>query len=142
MAQKVMYLVKDHKDQIFEEIIPHVIFLSKTEKGLNVVKKLVSSLKCKIAQSIIISKIKEDATDYIENFYSNYVIQLIVQCWPMEVIRDLFPLICGKIKELSIQKSSSNVIETMICYSPPEMRRKYFAEIASLPDLYSKQLIQ
>jgi hypothetical protein len=137
-----MCLVKDHKDQIFEEVIPHVIFLSKTEKGLNLVKKLVSSLKCKVAQSMIISKIKEDSTDYIENFYSNYVIQLILQCWPMESIQDLFPLICGRIKEFSLQKSSSNVIETMICYSPPEIRRKYFEEIASLPDLYSKRLTQ
>ena len=141
VAQKVMCFVKDYKDDIFEEILPHFIYLSQTEKGLNVAKKLVVSLKCKTAQGLIVTKVKT-AVSFIDDFYSNYVIQLIIQSWPIEVVQELFYLICGKIREYSLQKSSSNVVETMISYSPDHIRQKYFEEIASLPNLESTLFTQ
>ena len=134
-----MCFVKDYKDEIFEEILPHFVYLSQTEKGLNVAKKLVSSLKCKTAQGLIVAKVK-NAVGFIEDFYSNYVIQLIIQSWSIDVVQELFHIINGKIQEYSLQKSSSNVIETMIYYSPEDIRRKYFEEIASLPNIDSTDI--
>ena len=137
----MMHLIKDHNDPIYNEIFSQFIFLSKTEKGLNVVKKLINELKDLVGQQAIIKLVLENASEYIEDFYCNYVIQLIVQCWPIEVIRPVFLLISDKIRQYSLQKSSSNVVETMISCAPMDIKSKYFKEIAEMNDAFSKMII-
>ena len=137
-----MGLVKDFNDELFIEIFPHFVPLSKTEKGLNVIKKLIIAINDYTTQKKLAQVVLENSSVFIDDYYSNYAIQLMVQQWPINITQQLFMLICGRIKQYSLQKSSSNVVETMICYSPPHIRSLYFHEIASLPDLYGTLMIQ
>jgi hypothetical protein len=137
-----MRLVKDSNDDIFTEIYPHFVYLSKTEKGLNVVKKLIIELIDSTSQKMLVSKVLENSEDFIDDYYCNYAIQLMVQLWPISITQELFMLIVGKIKQYSLQKSSSNVVETMICSSPSHIRSAYFNEIASLNDIHGTPLMQ
>ena len=137
-----MRLVKDFKDDIFTEIYPHFVYLSKTEKGLNVVKKLIIELIDSTTQKMLVSKVLENSKDFIDDYYCNYAIQLMVQQWPINITQELFMLIIGKIKQYSLQKSSSNVVETMICCCPLYIRSAYFNEIASLSDIHGIPVTQ
>ena len=136
-----MRLVQDEKDWIFQEVINDFVKLAKTEKGLNVIKKLIHFVQERVpSQLIIIQIMLENPKLFISNFYANYAIQLIIQTWKVETVKPLFSLILGKIKEYSVHKCSSNVVETMMCYSPPEIRAEYIKEICSMHDLHSKNV--
>ena len=67
-----MHLIKNEADEIFLEILPHFISLSKTEKGLSVTKKLVSELKSEKAQLMIMEQVKDNVQTFFDDFYCNY----------------------------------------------------------------------
>jgi hypothetical protein len=135
VAQKLMHLIKDEKDDLFMEILPNFETLSMTEKGLNVMKRFILELKSESAQVRVVDTIMKSCLNFLENFYCNYATQLIIKTWAMPVIAPLFTLIVGKIEQFSLQKSSSNVVEVMLCHCAPDMRKLYFKELASSCDL-------
>ena len=137
-----MKLIKGSQDEIFQEILPQFVTLCKNERGLNVMKKMIAELKDIESRLAIIEIVKQNGRLFIENYYCNYAIQLIVQIWPSDITVDIFKLICGKIMAYSLEKSASNVIETMIIYSTPPIQKLYFDEISSLPNVHGTIITQ
>jgi hypothetical protein len=135
-----MALLKDEDDGIFKEILLNFSALSKTEKGLNVIKKFISFLSCEAAQRQVVKEIGKWYIDFIENPYSNYATQIIIKGWSASVTAPLFPLILGKIERFSTQRVASNVVEVMLEHSPIPIRREYFKEIASIKPLHSNSI--
>ena len=131
-----MKLIKGQQDEIFQEVLPLFAALCKNERGLNVMKKMIIELKDLQAQLNIIEIVRQNGNMFIEDCYCNYAIQLIVQIWPNEITSDIFKLICGKILSYCLERSSSNVVETMIIYSPSHIKKLYFDEILSLSNVH------
>jgi len=136
-----MHLIKSENDDIYLEILPNFVSLSKTEKGLNVIKKLIIEIRWEKPQQTLINLVLANQKDFLEDFYCNYAIQLMVQTWRTDMTVSLFSLILGKIKQYSLQKSPSNVVETMIVNSDPQMRAQYLKEIKEMVDLHCMVLI-
>ncbi len=136
-----MPYVTGKEDPIFKEILANFIMLSQTEKGLNVVKALIASLKNSHAQVLIVTAIKERAQSYIENLYSNYAFQMIVKQWPYTVTQPLFLHISSKVQYYSIQQCSSNVVEAIIYNAPEEYKLRYISELIDAKDLSSTLVI-
>jgi len=133
VAMKITQYIEDEKDPLFLVILPYFISLSHTEKGLNMVKKLVVSLKCKKAQFFLLQKILEDPIDYISDPYCNYSYQLIIQNWEFSVTEPLFKAVCGNVICLSNQKYSSNVIEVLFENAPCSIMSEYISELCASP---------
>jgi hypothetical protein len=135
-----MAYLTNENDSFFKEILPSFAHLSKTEKGLNVIKKFIAFLKCEAAQKLVIKAIEYSYIDFIEDTYCNYATQIIIKTWPPSVTVPLFPLILGKIERFSTQRASSNVVEIMLVHSPMDIKKAYFKEIAQIKKLHSKAL--
>lgn len=123
-------------------MLPNFTPLSKTEKGLNVIKKLIIELRWQKPQLMLVAQVLAHANNVIEDRYSNYVLQVMVQTWNNEVTVSLFGLILGKIKYYSLQKSSSPVVEAMFINCNTKMRDLYLKELIEMPDLHNKLVIQ
>jgi hypothetical protein len=123
---KLMPYVISKEDAIFKEILANFMMLSQTEKGLNVVKSLIASLKNLQAQVLIVTAIKERAQSYIENLYSNYAFQMIVKQWPIAVTQPLFLHMFSKVQYYSLQQCS-----------PEEFKLRYMNELIDSKDLSS-----
>ena len=135
-----MPYVTNKEDPIFKEILANFIMLSQTEKGLNVVKSLIASLKNMQAQVLIVTAIKERAQSYIENLYSNYAFQMIIKQWPFTVTQPLFSQILSKVQYYSLQQCASNVVEAIVYNAPEEYRLRYICELIESKDLSSMML--
>lgn len=140
VAQKLMAYLTNENDSFFKEMLPNFVKLSKTEKGLNVIKKFIAFLKCEPAQMLVVKVIEHSYVDFIEDTYCNYATQIIIKTWPANVTAPMFPLILGKIERFSIQRASSNVVEIMMVHSPMDIKKAYFREIAQIKKLHSKLL--
>ena len=62
----------------------------------------------------MIQRISKDVIQLVSDPYGNYAVSEIVQQWDSDVCRPIFNQLANKISELSIQKYSSNVIETCL----------------------------
>jgi hypothetical protein len=132
-----MQYASSKEDPIFKEVLANFIMLSQTEKGLGVIKSLITSLKSVQAQALIVSAIKDRAQSYIENLYSNYAFQMIIKQWPFTVTQPLFEQLLGKVQYYSLQQCSSNVVEALVLNAPEDYKLRYLNELIESPDLSS-----
>ncbi len=130
-----MPYITNSEDPIFKEILDNFVMLSQSEKGLNVIKSLIITLKNSHAQALIVAIIKERAQTYIENLFSNYAFQMIIKQWPFIVTQPLFLQIFSNVQIYSLQQCSSNVVEAVICYASEEYRLRYINELIESKDL-------
>ena len=95
VAMKLIKLVKSVDDDIFLELLPNLMLLSKAEKGINVVKKLIPEIKDESIQYKIVEQYTERFHECIDNCYANYAIQTIIDNWKSPVIDKLYEKLRG-----------------------------------------------
>ena len=70
--------------------------------------------------------VKENALQIIENPYANFVIQIIIECWPD--YKEILSMYEGKYFYLSLEKYASNVVERCL-EKDKEILHHYIEEI-------------
>jgi hypothetical protein len=69
-------------------------------------------------------KLVANATELAQNHFGNYALQQAFSYWDKEMCQEIIPQFFGKVYQLSMQQSSSNVIDKCIYNSKPEYRSR------------------
>ena len=97
---------------LYDYISDNFLTLAYNNNGICIVKKLVSFTHKKYLHDKIKILIKDNALQFIEHPYANFVIQVVIECWSdYKEILDLFD---KKYYRLSLEKYASNVVERCI----------------------------
>jgi hypothetical protein len=139
---KVVRFIKGPSDELFLDLLPQVVDISKTEKGIIVIKKLLPELKDTSSQISIVHKFSERLYECIDDSYSNYALQLIVELWKSPVTDPIFGKLIGNVIKYSMEKISSNVVEKMVAVCTDSFRSQFISEIAHSPKLISNLIIR
>ena len=113
-------------------ILDNFVFLVQNSNGLCIVKKeIIIEYKRKNGNNFKRLKklLIENSLILIENPFGNYALQIAVDNWELEDLKEIISSIKGKYLILSIQKYSSNVIERFINKSE-EFLYNYIMEIS------------
>ena len=102
--------------------------LANNNNGICVVKKILTFTHKKALHDKIKQIIKENALQLILHPYANFVIQVVVECWPD--YKDILKLYEKKYYNLSLEKYASNVVERCI-EKDPETLNDYINEIVN-----------
>ena len=106
------------EDQFIQEIIDFVynnfIDLAYHINGICIVKKLIVMTHKKELHEKLKKKIYDNTLNLIVHKYGNYVIQVIIENWEDNELKDILDLCNNKYVPLSNQKYSSNVVERII----------------------------
>jgi hypothetical protein len=78
----------------------------------------------------MMSKIQSNVIKLVSDPFGNYAISEILTNWPHEVCVPIYEKLMSKISELSIQKYSSNVIETCFEFAIPEIKSIFIHELS------------
>ena len=105
-----------HIIHISKFIIDNFILLVNNSNGLCIVKKeIILEYKKKSNFFIQLKKLLlENSLILIQNPFGNYALQIAIDNWDLEDVKDIIKSFKGKGLLLSIQKFSSNVIERCI----------------------------
>ena len=106
------------EEQFIQEIIDFVynnfIDLAYHINGICIVKKLIVMTHKKELHEKLKKKIYDNTLDLIVHQYGNYVIQVIIENWEDNELKDIIDLCNDKYVALSNKKYSSNVVERII----------------------------
>ena len=97
---------------IYDYIYDNFLTLANNNNGICVVKKIVSLTHKKNLHDKIKIIIKENAMQFIQHPFANFVIQVVIECWPD--YKDILYLFDKKYYSLSLEKYASNVVERCI----------------------------
>ena len=97
---------------IYNYIIENFLDLANNNNGICVVKKILTFTHKKNIHDRLKVIIKENALQLIIHPYANFVIQIVVDCWPD--YKDILVLFEKKYFNLSLEKYASNVVERCI----------------------------
>ena len=137
---KIVRFIKGSSDELFLDLLPQVVDISKTEKGIIVIKKLLPELKDTSSQISIVNKFSERLYECIDDNYSNYALQLIVELWKSPVTDPVFGKLVGNVIKYSMEKISSNVVEKMVAVCTDYFRVQFIDEIVQSPKLISNTI--
>ena len=99
---------------IYDYIIENFLDLAYNNNGICVIKKILTFTHKKSLHEKIKNIVKVNSLDLIQHSYGNYVIQVIVESWEDNEIKEILHLFDKKYTMLSLQKYSSNVVERCI----------------------------
>ena len=106
------------EDKFTQEIIDFVynnfIDLAYNTNGICIVKKLILMTHKKELHEKLKKKIYDNTLNLIVHQYGNYVIQVIMENWEENELKDIIDLCKNKYVFLSNQKFSSNAVERII----------------------------
>jgi F0F1-type ATP synthase delta subunit len=115
MLEKIITRFSEEKRiYIFEKILQNFNDLATDKQGLCVLKKLIEFTKEYTSQKKIISKILENALEYVQNMFGNFVVSEVLNQFKYETCTDIYASIKGHYVQLSQNKFSSKFIEVCI----------------------------
>ena len=127
------------EDKFIQEIIDFVynnfIDLAYHINGICIVKKLILMTHKKELHEKLKKKIYENTLNLIVHQYGNYVIQVIMENWEDNELKDIVDLCKDKYVYLSNQKFSSNAVERIIEKSKENLEY-YINQICSDNNLF------
>jgi hypothetical protein len=97
---------------IYDYVYENFLVLANHNNGICVVKKIVGLTHKKNLHDKIKIIIKENALQFVEHPYANFVIQVVIECW--SDYKDILDLFDKKYYSLSLEKYASNVVERCI----------------------------
>ena len=92
-------------------ILDNFLFLANNSNGLCIVKKEITLESKKENFERLKSELYNNAMVLIQNPYGNYALQMSIDLWGIDDVKEIIESFYGKCSVLSIQKYSSNVIE-------------------------------
>ena len=113
---------------IYTYVSENFFDLANNNNGICVVKKILTFTHKKALHDKIKIIIQENALQLILHPYANFVIQVVVECWPD--YKDILKLYEKKYYNLSLEKYASNVVERCI-EKDPEILNDYINEIVN-----------
>ena len=113
---------------IYTYVSENFFDLANNNNGICVVKKILTFTHKKALHDKIKIIIQENALQLILHPYANFVIQVVVECWPD--YKDILKLYEKKYYNLSLEKYASNVVERCI-EKDPETLNNYINEIVN-----------
>lgn len=109
-------------EQRFMEVAQHAY-------GLCVVKKCITQAREDGYEEEFLDKLTMHAFELVQSPYGNYTVQHALKEWGGDFAAPIIRRLEGKIVQLSIQKFSSNVVETMLELALPEVRQACIHEL-------------
>jgi hypothetical protein len=129
MLEKIITSFTEEKRKyIFNNIIENFKELATDKQGLCVLKKLIEFTKDPISQKAIISKILENALEYVQNAFGNFVVSEVLNQFKYETCSEIFTSIKGHYVQLSQNKFSSKFIEVCIDKAPKKVQHEIIRE--------------
>ena len=117
-AYVIEKILSNFEDRFIQEIIDfacnNFLDLAYHVNGVCVVKKIILMTHKKELHKKIKKKIYDNTLKLIVHQYGNYVIQVIIENWEDNEIKEIIDLCKDKYVSLSNQKYSSNVVERII----------------------------
>ena len=92
-------------------ILDNFLFLANNANGLCIVKKEIALEYQNENFDRLKKEFYNNALVLIQNPYGNYALQMCINIWNLEDIKEIITTFYGKCSVLSIQKYSSNIIE-------------------------------
>ena len=120
---------------IYDFIIENFLNLAFNNNGICVIKKILTFTHKKNLHEKIKNIVKQNSLELIQHSFGNYVIQVIVESWEDEEIKEILHLFDKKFTMLSLQKYSSNVVERCI-EKFNEILSQYINEVCESNKIY------
>lgn len=117
---------------LFDAAVEHCIEIATHKHGCCVLQRCIDH-SIGAQQRRLVAEIAANAFSLSQDAYGNYVVQYILALEMPWVIADVMNHIEGKYASLSIQKYSSNVIETCLKNSGEEGRARIVGELVNSP---------
>ena len=113
---------------IYDYISQNILKLAYNANGICLVKKIITfTHKTKIHEQIK-NIVEENSMELIKHPYGNYVIQVLVDSWDLNEVKEILKLYDKQFTSLSMDKYSSNVMERCIEKSD-EILSQYINEV-------------
>lgn len=122
---------------IFDEILANLNQLCLNKNGLCVIKIIIQLTKSPERQIYVIELVLRDLIELVSDPFGNYAVSEIIENWEPAICKPIFEKLSNKIFELSIQKYSSNVIETCLKHADPSTQSMFIREISCSDRLYA-----
>lgn len=115
--------------KIHVAILERIVEVAQHPHGLCVVKKCISQAMKDGSVTEFLHELTTHAFELVQSPYGNYAVQHALIEWGGGFGAPIMRSLEGKIVELSIQKFSSNVVETMLKVSLPDVRQTLIDEL-------------
>ena len=114
---------------IFYPIYENLIDLALDANGLCVVKIVISKYQLGDQKDMILKTIQENVIELAQSPYGNYALQEAMEHWSLQDCEEIYQVLMKNLLQLSMQKFSSNVIETCLDKANNELKYKFAERI-------------
>ncbi|CEP10847.1 hypothetical protein [Parasitella parasitica] len=140
VIQKCLHkLSSEHNQFIYDTVSEHCIQVASHKHGCCVYQRCidyaVESQKVKLKKIQLVNVITQHALPLVQDPFGNYVVQYVLGLEDATYYDNLIRRFIEPIRELSLQKFSSNVIEKCIRVAGKETRRLLIAGIIDHPNM-------
>jgi hypothetical protein len=117
-------------DWIYRPVVERLFEVAHHPYGLCVLKKCITQAKLPSQQhDLLLSQLARHALDLVQSPYGNYAVQHALEEWGGETCMPIFKSLEGRMMHLSVQKFSSNVVEKLFTFAPPEFKKRFISEL-------------
>ena len=124
-----------NRESINKAIIQNALIFSLDTNGTCLLKKYIEFCFIEENKRILAYIFSENALKISQNAYGNYCMQFMLKRWKLEFCKEIAEKIVDNYLNLSLQKFSSNVVETVIDISDSNLKQKLTSKILQNDDL-------
>lgn len=118
-------------DVILQEVLHNLRTFAQHPHGLGFIKKCISECRDVSSQKQLIEGLSIHALDLCRDQFGNYAVQHALEEWGAEACGPIIQALSERLVQLSLQKFSSNVVESMLLCAPIAVRRQFLEELTT-----------